>query len=115
MQAFGSPSARWSEETGQALSVAIGAGYPSIQVLIDAIERAGTLDPEAVNKAIGETDLMTIIHRVKFDEDQFSRYLLFQGQWQKVDQPWVWECPVIFSGQDFAPVQAEMLLPIPCD
>lgn len=44
-------TARWTEETGQALNVGIGAGYPSIQVLIDAIERAGTLDGDAINLA----------------------------------------------------------------
>lgn len=107
---------RWIEATGQPVNPAIGHGYPTIQILADAIERAGTLDPEALNKAIGETDLMTITHRVVFDQDEhFSRLPLFQGQWQKTDQPWVWECPVIFAEQDFVPLEADMIFPIPYD
>jgi len=105
---------RWAEATGQPLNPAIGHGYPSIQVLVDAIERAGTLDAEAVNKAIGETDLMTVTNRVKFTADEhFSRLPLFFGQWQKTDKPWVWECPIIISFHDFAPVEAETIFPIP--
>jgi branched-chain amino acid transport system substrate-binding protein len=107
---------RWVEATGEPVNPAIGHGYPSIQILVDAIERAGTLDPEALNEAIGATDLMTITNRVVFDQDEhFSRLPLFQGQWQKVDEPWVWECPVIFAEQDFVPIEAEMLFPIPYD
>jgi len=105
---------RWVEDTGQPLNPAIGHGYPSIQVLVDAIERAGTLDAEAVNKAIGETDLMTVTNRVKFtEEEHFSRLPLFFGQWQKTDNPWVWECPVIISYHDFCPVEAETIFPVP--
>jgi len=107
---------RWVGETGQPVNPAIGHGYPSIQILIDAIERAGTLDAEAVNEAIGETDLMTITHRVLFDKDEhFSRLPLIFGQWQKTDQPWVWECPVIFSYHDFMPVEADPIFPVPYD
>jgi ABC-type branched-subunit amino acid transport system substrate-binding protein len=107
---------RWTEETGQPLNPAIGHGYPSIQILVDAIERAGTLDGDELNKAIGETDLMTITHRVLFDEElHFSWLPLMFTQWQKTDQPWVWEDPVIVSYHDFMPVEADPLFPIPYD
>lgn len=108
---------RWHEETGQPLDRGIGeSGYRPMQVLFDAIERAGTLDGDAVSKAIGETDMMTICGRVKFDpEEHFSRGPLFFGQWQKTDKPEVWECPIVFSTHDFAPVTAEPMFPIPYD
>ena len=103
---------RWTEETGKPLNRGI-AGYRSIQVLIDAIERAGTLDGEKVNAALAETDLMTISHRVKFDENHFSRGALTFGQWQKTDKPWVWECPVVFSKHDFIKATGDPIFPIP--
>jgi len=108
---------RWREETGRPLSRGIAeSGYRPMQVLFDAIERAGTLDGDAVNKAIGETDMVTIDHRVKFDPDtHFSWGPLFFGQWQKTDKPWVWECPVVFSNHDFVPVTAEPVFPVPYD
>ena len=104
---------RWTEETGKPLNRNIGTGYSIIQVLIDAIERAGSLDGEKVNAALAETDLMTVRHRVKFDENQFSRGPLVFGQWQKTDQPWVWECPVVFSKHDFIKATADPMFPIP--
>jgi len=107
--------ARWSEDTGQPLNPNIAYGYSSTQILFDAIERAGTLDTEAVNKAIGETDLKTISEpRVVFDKGlQFSWSPLYFSQWQKTDQPWVWECPIIVSPHDFMPIEAEVVFPVP--
>ncbi len=107
---------RWTEETGTPLNRNIGPGYSIIQVLIDAIERAGTLDGEAVNAALAETDLMTIRHRVKFEGDtHFSRGPLVYGQWQKTAAEWVWECPVIFSNHNFIEATADPIFPIPYD
>jgi len=39
-----------------------------VLVFVDALERAGSLDPEAVRDALAETDLMTFYGPVKFDE-----------------------------------------------
>ena len=78
-------------------------------------QRAGTLDGEAVNAALAETDLMTIRHRVKFEGNHFSRGPLVYGQWQKTSESWVWECPVIFSVHDFIEATADPLFPIPYD
>jgi len=106
---------RWHEETGRPADQNVGLGYYVVQVLIDAIERAGTLDANAINKALAETDMMTMNWRVKFDENQFSLYPLTFGQWQKTDSPEAWELRVVFSQHDFATAQTDMLFPIPYD
>lgn len=106
---------RWTEDTGTPLNRNIGPGYSIIQVLIDAIERAGTLDGEEVNAALAETDLMTIRHRVLFEGNHFSRGPLVYGQWQKTSETWTWECPVIFSVHDFIEATADPIFPIPYD
>jgi len=92
----------------------MGWTYADTQVLFDAIERAGTLDADAVNKAIGETDLMTVTHRVVFEEGvQHSRAPLALVQWQKTDGPEIWWNPVVVSEHDFIPEQSQLLFPIP--
>jgi len=107
---------RWIEATGEPVNPNIGWSYIHIQILVDAIERAGTLDADTVLKAIGETDMMTINHRVKFDQEtQLSRVPLSFGQWYKTDKPQVWECPIVFSKHDFIPATAEPIFPIPYD
>lgn len=104
---------RWMDATGQPTHQCVGCGYLPVQVLMDAIERAGTLDKDKVNKAISETDLMTVRHRVKYDQFQFSRMPICFGQWFKTDTPAKWEFKVIFSQHDFYPVQAKPIFPLP--
>jgi ABC-type branched-subunit amino acid transport system substrate-binding protein len=104
---------RWAEETHKPLNRVIGAGYRSMQVLIDAIERAGSLDREKVQAALAQTDLITIMHRVKFDANHFTYEPLAFGQWYKTNKPWVWELPVVFSLQDFMKATAKPIFPIP--
>jgi len=106
---------RWVEDTGQPLNPPIGWGYQQMQVIIDAIERAGTLDKEALNKALGETDMQTIDYRVKFDENHSNQKPLFFCQWHKTNTPEVWEFPTVFSQHDDIPVTAEFIFPIPYD
>ena len=44
-----------------------GPAYASIQVIADAIERAGTLDREAIRDALATTDVMTVTGQIKLD------------------------------------------------
>jgi branched-chain amino acid transport system substrate-binding protein len=104
---------RWIAESKQPLNANIGPGYRSVQVLIDAIERAGSIDPEKVNAALAKTDLATIAQRVKFDENNFSRGPLMFGQWFKTDKPEKWELKLIFSKHDFAPATDKAIFPKP--
>jgi ABC-type branched-subunit amino acid transport system substrate-binding protein len=104
---------RWAKEMKQPLNPAIGPGYRSMQVLIDAIQRAGSIDSEKVNAALAQTDLMTIVNRVKFDENHFNRGPLMFGQWFKTDKPEKWELKVIFSKHDFVPAVGKPVFPKP--
>jgi branched-chain amino acid transport system substrate-binding protein len=107
---------RWTEDTGDPLNRGIGHGYAPMQVLFDAVERAGTLDKAAVNAAMAETDLNTVNYQVKFDpETHFSWIPLFVGQWQKVDQPWTWELGITHSEHDFLQPSKEFIFPVPAE
>jgi ABC-type branched-subunit amino acid transport system substrate-binding protein len=105
--------AKWIKETGEPLNPAIGWGYQNIQIIADAIERAGTLDADKVNKAIGKTDMMTIAHYVKFNEEHYNVKPLAYGQWKKVNKPYKWECPITYSHHDFVKPAADPIYPMP--
>lgn len=45
-----------------------GPTYDSVYILAEAIERAGSLDPDAIAAEIKKTDRMGVIGRIKFDE-----------------------------------------------
>jgi branched-chain amino acid transport system substrate-binding protein len=105
---------RWTKETGHPLNRAIVYGYWNTQILVAAIEKAGSIDPEKVNKAIPEVTGPTMFTDITyFDADHETRMPVAFGQWQKVDQPWKWECKVIFSDHKYMPVTAEPIFPIP--
>ena len=105
---------RWYEAKKEPLAQGIGWNYAVAQTLFDAIERAGTLDSEAVLKALGETDLNTMWGRVVFEKDtQFQRVPCQIGEWVKTNKSYVWEMPITFSYNDFMPATAEPLFPKP--
>jgi branched-chain amino acid transport system substrate-binding protein len=58
-KAYGKPHGQWLTS----------ASYESVYVLAEAIERAGTLDPDKLIKEIEKTDYMGVIGRVKFDKN----------------------------------------------
>lgn len=61
---------RHLEEEGRPADPVVGSAYALIEILADAIERAGTLENDAVRDAIAETDgLETIIGPITFRDD----------------------------------------------
>ena len=61
---------RWGEELRIKLSGhGPGPAYDSVYILKDAIERAGTLDPDKLVSALEETDLEGVVGRIKFAKD----------------------------------------------
>lgn len=61
---------KWGEEQRRKLSGhGPGPSYDAVYVLADAIERAGSLDPEAIVTALEETDVKGVIGRIQFGDD----------------------------------------------
>ena len=104
---------RWKAATGLPTHQLVGSGYCQVQIIIDAIEKAGTLNKDAVNAALAQVDLMTIRGRAKYDQFQFSGFPIALGQWFKVDTAAKWDFKVISSSHDFYPATAEPMYPMP--
>lgn len=71
-------------ETGSGRKYLPPLGYDdaSYDVLFDAIERAGTIETDAVVAALKETDLETVVGTVKFNQDHVSVQPLGGAQWR---------------------------------
>jgi len=107
---------RWYKAKGEPLPMGVGYEYAAAQVLFAAIEKAGTVNSDAVLKAITETDLMTMTGRYAFEKGtQFHAMPCALAQWRKTNNPWVWENPVVFSYNKDYPVTAELIFPMPYD
>lgn len=73
---------RHIEEEGRPADPVVGSAYALIEILADAIERAGTLDREAIRDAIAATDgLETIVGPITFREDGTAPVPNPQMQW----------------------------------
>jgi branched-chain amino acid transport system substrate-binding protein len=97
----------FEEETGQLYSQHIADTYTAAKVLLDAIARAGTLDKEAINEAIGETDADYVVGHISFTEGDPPRAAVLpitMLQWQNGDLEVVYP-PELAT--------AELIYPIP--
>jgi branched-chain amino acid transport system substrate-binding protein len=78
----------------------LGCWYASAEILFDAIERAGSLDKDAIREALLKTDLMTTMGRVAFEPDgrlKDSWKLTYLLQWQHGKLEVVWPPEVATS------------------
>lgn len=61
----------------------IGYKYACMEIAIDALKRAETLDKTAIRDAIGATDMTTIVGPIKYGENHVAYTPLVAGQWVK--------------------------------
>jgi branched-chain amino acid transport system substrate-binding protein len=66
---------RWGEKARKSLS---GHGpapsYDAVYIMANAIERAGSLDPDAIVKALETTDMEGVVGRIRFAKDHQAIY-----------------------------------------
>ncbi len=76
---------RFEQDTSQTYSQHIADTYASAQVLMDAIVNAGSLDPQAINTAIGKTNKTYVVGPIDFATGpggHTSPLPTFMLQWQ---------------------------------
>ena len=67
----------------------LGFSHAIFEVAADAVQRAGSIEPEALIKAITTTDLNTIVGPIKFNEQHYALTPLLGGQWTRgTKYPW---------------------------
>jgi branched-chain amino acid transport system substrate-binding protein len=67
-----------------------GPAYAAVQILADAIGRAGSLDRDKIRDALAATDMTTVIGPVKFNADGTGQVVTIVNQWQDGKQVLVW-------------------------
>lgn len=75
----------YTEQTGRPWTQPIGYSYAAVELALDAISRAGVLEPVAIRDAIAATDLTTVIGPVKYNENHIAETPQVVGQWQVKD------------------------------
>ncbi len=78
------------EEFGRPADILVGPAYSCVQILAAAIEKAGTLDRDAIREALAGTDMVTVIGPVTFNEDGTGNVLNPLVQWQQGKMELIW-------------------------
>ena len=65
------------------MSSSVGNSYTCVQILADAITRAGTLDRAKIRDAIAKTDMMTVQGRTTFNPDGTANMPFISVQYQR--------------------------------
>ncbi len=80
----GSLAEKYKAVTGRNIPATVGFKYASMEIAIDALSRAGSLDKMAIRDAIAATDLQTIVGPIKYDpKTQSCPTVVVGGQWVK--------------------------------
>jgi branched-chain amino acid transport system substrate-binding protein len=83
-------NAKSQADLGRPADVLVGPAYSCLQILADAITRAGTLDRDAIRDALATTNMMTVIGNVSFNADGTGNVLNPLVQWQSGKMQLVW-------------------------
>jgi len=83
-------NATYQAEYGRPADLLTGPAYACVQVIAAGIEKAGTLDRQAVRDAIASIDTSTVIGPVTFNEDGTGNVLNPLIQWQNGQLELVW-------------------------
>jgi branched-chain amino acid transport system substrate-binding protein len=75
---------------GKDAQATTGPAYAAVQVLANAITRAGSLDRDRIRDAIAATDMMTVVGQVRFNADGTGQVTTVINQWQGGKQVLVW-------------------------
>jgi branched-chain amino acid transport system substrate-binding protein len=78
----------------------VGPAYACVQILADAIPRAGALDRDKLRDAIAATKTTTVVGPVRFRSDGTGEVTVFFQQWLNGKQELIW--PKEFATASFA-------------
>ena len=102
----------FSAATGQPPSTSIGYDWATFETIWDVMNRAQTLDKEAIRQAFAETNFESSYGLIKY-ENNICLVPVVAGQWDH-DETWGWRTNVI-SAKTFPriPSHPELMFPMP--
>ncbi|HSB00106.1 MAG TPA: amino acid ABC transporter substrate-binding protein [Anaerolineales bacterium] len=81
---------RHEAKFGKAAAGTTAPAYSVVQILVDAIQRANSLDPTAIRDAIAATNMTTVAGPVTFNPDGTGNVITVVSQYQNGQQKLVW-------------------------
>jgi branched-chain amino acid transport system substrate-binding protein len=81
---------RHQERFGKPAAGTTAPAYAAVQILVDAIQRANSLDPSAIRDALAATNMETVAGPVTFNSDGTGKVTTVVSQYQDGQQKLIW-------------------------
>ncbi|MGB9858435.1 MAG: ABC transporter substrate-binding protein [Moorellaceae bacterium] len=102
----------WTQATGKQWSAPLGFKHAGIEIVVDVLKRAQSLDKNKIREAIAQTQLNTIIGPIKYNEQHYAETPVVGGQWVKGEK-WPWELRIVYNKEHpEIPKTGELQFPI---
>jgi branched-chain amino acid transport system substrate-binding protein len=103
---------KFKEKYGKNPDPVVGSAYAAGEVLVNAIEKAGTLDRTAIREAVKSSDMETVVGHIRFSEQGWAidRTLMIL-QWKGGDAQIVYANKIAEKYGDKIPVAPLKLQP----
>jgi branched-chain amino acid transport system substrate-binding protein len=107
-------SKAYAAASGKQPTSTLGYKYANIEIVVDALKRAQSLDREALRQAIAATDLDTMVGHIKYNQQNFCETTLVAGQWQRGEN-YPWEIRIISNkmAPEIPLDNVKMIFPLP--
>ena len=77
----------YASDNGRNMPQPAGYAYAALEIAVNAFEKAGSTNSEAVLDALSQTDIQTIVGPIKYDQKMggltYGDTVISGGQWQK--------------------------------
>jgi len=103
----------YENETGVGWSAPMGYKYAGMEIAVDALTRAASLDPAAIRDAIGATDLDTMVGHIQYDPvTHVAPTPIVGGQWKLNDAGDAVQLMIVYNQNNpNIPTNAPLTLP----
>jgi branched-chain amino acid transport system substrate-binding protein len=88
---------RHQERFGKPAAGTTAPAYAAVQILVDAIQRANSLDPSAIRDALAATNMETVAGPVTFNADGTGKVTTVVSQYQDGQQKLIWPKDIAVS------------------
>jgi branched-chain amino acid transport system substrate-binding protein len=103
----------WTDMTGKQPMATLGYKHASMEIVVDVLKRAQSLDRNKVREAIKATNIDTVVGHIQYNEQNLAETQVVGGQWVK-GKTWPWEMSIISNNKmPMIPLAAESMKYVP--
>lgn len=87
-------AATWTELTGKQPMATLGYKHASMEIVVDVLKRAQSLERNKIRETIKATNIDTVVGHVQYNDRNLAETFVVGGQWVK-GKTWPWEMNIV--------------------